>query len=481
MHREESVLDDHVVTPLEPHQRAELLRQLDRLVTSKHFRNSRRYPMLLRYVVEQTLAGHADLLKERTLGMTVFERPSDYDTNADPIVRVTAGEVRKRIAQYYQEREHQDEVRIDLPLGSYIPRFEFPGRAGSPRTGEQDGAERELLPAVEPTSAHAVAVNDPTADPLRGGHHEPAMAGSHDHAHDGHAWAAPLSAESHPAPGHQVAGHQDAGLGTSRRPLSRAVLLWMVLCACLPAAAVLLAWRYEASHPMPRPTALWWQPMLAAGEPIHVVVGVHSLDASGDDMPVTTHPDTQDPTMLGAMLHSNMVPISDVEAYSHVTDLLTRQGRSYITRGSDEVALDEIRQGPVVLVGGLDNAWTMWLTSGLRYHFYARDKHSSSIVDAKQPGVQWSFDNMQHTVGRSHDYAIVASFDQPAIAQHVLVVAGIGMAGTRAATEFVTSDAEMRAWFDAEHPVGKNIELVLETEIVDGQAGPPRVIAKAVW
>lgn len=447
------------------------MRQLDRLVTSKHFRNSRRYPMLLRFVVEQTLAGHADLLKERTLGMTVFERPSDYDTNADPIVRVTAGEVRKRIAQYYQEREHQDEVRIDLPLGSYIPRFEFNSRATGPRAGEHDAAERETFHTPEAAGAHAGAVNDLTGDLLHGVHHDHPMSNGVDHAHDGHEWAVPAPSEGVPA----------AVAAAGQRPISRAVLLWMVLCACLPAAAVLLAWRYEASHPMPRATAIWWRPILSAGEPIHVVVGVHSLDANGNDLPVTTHPDTQDPTMLAAMLHSNMVPISDVEAYSHVTDLLTQHGRSYITRGSDEVALDEIRQGPVVLVGGLDNAWTMWLTSGLRYHFYASDKHSSSIVDGKQPGVAWSFDNMQHTVGQSHDYAIVASFDQPAIAQHVLVVAGIGMAGTRAATEFVTTDSEMRAWFDAEHPKGKNIELVLETQIVDGQAGPPRVIAKSVW
>ena len=69
----------------------DLLQQLERIVNSKYFRNSKRYPVLLRFVVEQTLAGRSDLLKERTLGMTVFDRDSDYDTNVDPIVRVTAG------------------------------------------------------------------------------------------------------------------------------------------------------------------------------------------------------------------------------------------------------------------------------------------------------------------------------------------------------------------------------------------------------
>src|SRR6202789_1086502 len=103
--------------------RSELLEQLERIVDSKHFRNSKRYPSFLRFVVEQTLAGKTEELKERTLGTDVFGRRNDYDTNADPIVRVTAGEIRKRIAQYYQEPGHENELRIDLPLGSYVPHF----------------------------------------------------------------------------------------------------------------------------------------------------------------------------------------------------------------------------------------------------------------------------------------------------------------------------------------------------------------------
>src|SRR5882757_4182637 len=83
-------------------ERRKLRDQLERIVTSSHFRNSRRYPAFLRFVVEHTLDGNIERLKERTLGIEVFGRQNDYDTNADPIVRVTAGEVRKRIAQYYQ-------------------------------------------------------------------------------------------------------------------------------------------------------------------------------------------------------------------------------------------------------------------------------------------------------------------------------------------------------------------------------------------
>src|ERR1700735_5242393 len=115
--------DDRILVEEGRFSHFELLQQLDRIVCSRHFRNSKRYPSFLRFVVEQTLAGKTEELKERTLGVDVFARRSDYDTNADPIVRVTAGEIRKRIAQYYQESGHEHELRIDLPLGSYVPHF----------------------------------------------------------------------------------------------------------------------------------------------------------------------------------------------------------------------------------------------------------------------------------------------------------------------------------------------------------------------
>jgi hypothetical protein len=100
--------------------------QLERLLLHQTFRNSKRYPALLRYVVEHTLEGNVEQLKERILGIEVFDRELDYDTNLDHIVRSTAGEIRKRIAQYYHEPGHESEIRIDLPSGSYVPEFHWP-------------------------------------------------------------------------------------------------------------------------------------------------------------------------------------------------------------------------------------------------------------------------------------------------------------------------------------------------------------------
>src|ERR1700736_3016792 len=97
--------------------------QLERILSDSRFAASKRYPCLLRYIVEHTLAENEDHLKERTLGVEVFHRPPDYDTNLDPVVRLCAGEVRKRLAQYYQSSAHKGELRIELNPGSYVPIF----------------------------------------------------------------------------------------------------------------------------------------------------------------------------------------------------------------------------------------------------------------------------------------------------------------------------------------------------------------------
>ena len=100
-----------------------VLKELDSILASYHFHSSKRYPALLKYVVDAALNGRCGNLKERTLGVEVFGRDPNYDTSADPVVRLSAGEVRKRIAQYYHETGSSSRVQIELPLGSYVPEF----------------------------------------------------------------------------------------------------------------------------------------------------------------------------------------------------------------------------------------------------------------------------------------------------------------------------------------------------------------------
>lgn len=113
-------------TALPPPEKTELvLAELDRILASNLFRASRRCQSLLRRITALSLAGDLDGLKERALGIEVFGRAADYDTSQDPVVRTTAGEIRKKLAQYYVEAGHEMEIRIELPSGSYRAEFHF--------------------------------------------------------------------------------------------------------------------------------------------------------------------------------------------------------------------------------------------------------------------------------------------------------------------------------------------------------------------
>jgi hypothetical protein len=131
--------------------------QLDRVLGNVHFSNSRRFPSFLRFIVQEELEGRGDQLKERTLGVEVFGRDASYDTTSDPIVRVTAAEIRKRIAQYYQESGHADEIRISLPPGSYIPHFDKPHADVSPASPIPVLLNSPPSPAMPATYAPSLA------------------------------------------------------------------------------------------------------------------------------------------------------------------------------------------------------------------------------------------------------------------------------------------------------------------------------------
>jgi hypothetical protein len=103
--------------------------QLELLVRDHVFRSSKRSVQFLRYVVEETLRGAADHIKERTIGVEVFGREPSYDTNVDHVVRTAAIELRKRLAIYYGDPKHRSELRMSLVPGSYIPHFAPPVEA----------------------------------------------------------------------------------------------------------------------------------------------------------------------------------------------------------------------------------------------------------------------------------------------------------------------------------------------------------------
>src|SRR5215471_19193273 len=104
--------------------RPEINGQVERILQSPPFRTSRQCQDLFRYVVEHSLNGTDDSLRERVIGVEVFGRAPDYDTAEDPVVRLRAADVRKRLAQYYQARHNEpSHWKIEIPTGSYKAQF----------------------------------------------------------------------------------------------------------------------------------------------------------------------------------------------------------------------------------------------------------------------------------------------------------------------------------------------------------------------
>ena len=152
---------------------------LDVVLASDEFSLSRRASELLQHLVERALAGDSASLKERLLGVEIFHRRSDYNTGTDAIVRVTANDVRRRLAQFYS-RHHDHPLRISLPLGSYVPDFiaatvrePDSALAGGVHISSGASPHTELLPAPGSTPIAVIehSLHSPSAEtrvPSRG-------------------------------------------------------------------------------------------------------------------------------------------------------------------------------------------------------------------------------------------------------------------------------------------------------------------------
>ncbi len=396
--------------------------QLDRLQASPHFKHSLRCSSFLNYVVRKTIEGTQDQLKERTIGVEAFNRPPAYDLNTDPIVRAVAGEVRKRLTQYYYEPEHQDELRIELHPGSYIPDF----KPATARIADSAGAA-----TPKPAPADAISAS---ASPIGSG---PATS--------------------------------SASTRKRRRVLA---LLAGLGAAAAGACATFVVFLY------PPPLDRFWQPVLHGSEPALICVG--SVLAM-----VPSPPSTVSAASVGGHpLSSNPVSISDAIAISNLQQLLSRRSKATTIQSAADTSFPDLQRGPVILVSGFDNPWTMRLTDPLRFHFLRPAVDVFEIQDRTDPTHgTWAINTLTPLSKISQDYGIVARFHDPTSDQTVIVAAGIGENGTIAASELLSNQehfAELTRTGRLPRRY-QNIEAVIETQVIDGKHGPPRVIATYIW
>ena len=161
---------------------AEIRAQLERILNSATFHTSPQRRALLRYLVEETLAGRADGLKGYSLGLAVFGRGETFDSQSDPVVRLEARRLRRDLDIYYVDAGAQDPVRITIPKGHYVPHFDW-HRCGQRRcppmiereaaggtvvgaTGQRQPPTRRMVPEW-PGAAAWVSASWPACSPSR--------------------------------------------------------------------------------------------------------------------------------------------------------------------------------------------------------------------------------------------------------------------------------------------------------------------------
>lgn len=109
---------------------AEIRTELEQILRSRVFIQSRRIRRFLQFIVGESLLGQPHRLKEYPIGLEVFDRREAFDPRVDSIVRVEARRLRNKLEEYYRTDGRDDHVRIMLRKGSYMPVFEHRTEAG---------------------------------------------------------------------------------------------------------------------------------------------------------------------------------------------------------------------------------------------------------------------------------------------------------------------------------------------------------------
>lgn len=407
---------------------ARIREQLNRLLVHPLFSNSKRYPALLAYAVEQSLLGHAAELKERSIGVEVFGKAPTYDTNADPVVRITAGEVRKRLTQYYYDVAHRGEMVIELPTGSYVPLFREP--------------ERPPEPAPVDHAAEAAATE---------------------------------SAPVPPGPGR---------LWRMRWMLGSAAGS-MILVAAL--VGVIAGWRLHSDPPPPPPSniELFWNPVTESANPTTFCLGepAKNLDVGSINSFDTPISSTKPEPLYFRLHYSGHLALADVITLTRTVAALASRHKAFRVLPASEATFAQLREGPVVLIGAFDNIWTLRVTQKLRFGFESKDG-VALLVDRNSPSkTTWATAWDLPYQKLSRDYAIVARIHDQTTGQPVIIAAGISEEGTEAAGEILYNPEYLdtliarapRDWAD------KNLEAVIETQVIEGHPGPPNILAVQTW
>jgi hypothetical protein len=247
---------------------------------------------------------------------------------------------------------------------------------------------------------------------------------------------------------------------------------WFFGIAAIFAISVLAgaAWRYRGGHPS-TPLNDFWAPVLRDQSTVMVCAGGSVFSQDHLSGVATAGKDIQYP----------FVSMQSASAIASLSGLIERNGATTQLQSAASTPLTELKEHPVILLGGYNNPWTLRLLQPLRFHL-TPETVAESIVDDASPGVRWERDPSL-PYSSADDYALVARFRDPTTDSWVVVLAGLGRNGTEAAAHFATSPHYMQLLRDrlGSDLSNRNVEAVLQVNVIDGKTGAPSILAVRAW
>ena len=138
--------DNSTQTLLETNEHNLLETELERILSNPNFKASKRLRQFLKFITLQKLRGDTEQIKAYTIAIEVFDRNQNFNPTTDPIVRVEAGRLRRALEHFYLTCQTKSEIRIEIPIGSYIPEIiyiDYKANNYDRRKEDQPGALRK--------------------------------------------------------------------------------------------------------------------------------------------------------------------------------------------------------------------------------------------------------------------------------------------------------------------------------------------------
>ncbi len=408
-------------TPVKPSVHLDAAReQLQRILSAPLFHNSKRLSDMLKYIVDRTLEGQRECLKERIIGIEVFARPLDYDTGVDSIVRVAAAEIRKRLSRYYRESKHSRELRIELPTRSYVAEFKEP---------EEIVEHRQPVPKLQIVQEKVLSQKQ---------------------------WSIPLN--------QRVAGFY----------------LWIAVVVLL---IVLVGWGTERVFAPTRAMEKFWAPILKNSDEVLIAIGSpiwYKSSPVGTASPSTPERATSLSDFITPQVN---FPIADLSAAPAMTSFLARNGKESTSRLSDSTNVSDLRGSPRSVLGIFPNEWALRLGKHLPLQL-RREGDVQWSVDTTHPADRrWLVDLQSPYEQIACEYVLINRAIDQTTGQWWIGIGGVTVLGTLAGQQMMI-DSKQVADFTSQLPkdwARKNLQIVIEIKMVKGSAGAGRVVASRSW